>query len=421
MLKASALYIVIIIALVIGILCSSLIVTAYFYRNQYQKKFRYDRLQNNLNSGVNILLATSDTSYLTGSTFSLYNGDDDSIAIKKTFWGMYDIGSAIAFSQKDSLYKTFLIGYNLDSSKWAALYLIDEDRPLSLSGKTSIIGVVYIQKAGFTTAFVDNKAYQGDKRLIIGTKKNSEKSLPALSAARLVQFQQFTQQSHPGDSLLNKDSLAQSFLLPTRYINFTKEVQNISNIKLTGNIILTSDTTITLDSTVIVKDVMIFAKTIKVKSGFHGNCQLFARDSISIDSNCRFAYPSCLGILRFGKPGLAPVQEQIHLGNRCTFAGIMFTYEKTESALKPMIDLGKSVKITGQIYSQGSLRTKDSVQVDGSVFTSQFLYQDSFTLYQNYLINITMNTKALSPYYLTGDLCPVSGKKKKVLQWLEAN
>jgi len=335
---------------------------------------------------------------------------------------MYDMGSSVAFSQKDTLYKTFSIGYNLDSAKWAALYLIDEERPLSLSGKTSIIGDVYIPKAGLTTAYVDNKAYQGDKRLVIGAKKNSGKTLPPLSAGRLAMFKQFIEKNHPGDSSLShKDSLAQSFLLPTRYVNFKKEFQSISNIKFTGNVILMSDTTITLDSTVIAKELMVFAKTIKIKSGFHGNCQLFARDSISIDSNCRFAYPSCLGILRFGQPGLAPVRENILLGNKCSFNGIIFTYEKTESALKPMIDLGRGVRITGQVYSQGSLRTKDSVDVDGSVFSSQFLYQDAFTLFQNYLINITMNSKALSPYYLTGDLCPVAGQKKKVLQWLEAN
>lgn len=421
MLKASALYIVIIIALVIAVLCSSLIVAAYFYRSEYQKKFRYDQLQNNLNSGVNILLVGADTSYNRGATFSLYNNDADSVTLKKIFWGMYDIGTSIAFAQKDTSYKTFSIGYNLDSGKWAALYLIDEDRPLSLSGKTSIIGDVYIPKAGITTAYVDNKAYQGDKRLVIGTRKSSEKTLPPLSQARLDQFQRFMQQSHPGDSSISrKDSVSQSFLLPTKYFNFKKTVQNIGNIQLNGNIILVSDTTITIDSTAHLKDILVFAKSIKIKSGFNGNCQFFAKDSISIDSNCRFAYPSCLGILRFGQAGLAPIQEYIHLGNGCNFAGMIFTYEKNMSALKPLVDLGKRVKITGQLYSQGGLRTKDSVEVDGSVFTSQFLYQDAFTLFQNYLINITMSSKALPPYYLTGDLCPVAGQKKKVLQWLEA-
>jgi hypothetical protein len=421
MLKASAMYIVIVIALVIAILCSSLIVAAYFYRNEYQKKFRYEALQNNINSGVNILLAKSDTSFNNETTFSLFNNGADSVSLKKTFWGLYDIGVSVAFIQRDSIYKSFSIAYNLDSTKWAALYLIDEDRPLSLSGKTSIIGNVYIPKAGVTTAYVDNKSYQGDKRLVIGTKKNSEKTLSALSALRLLQFQQLMQQSHSGDSsLVGKDSLSRSFLLPTRYINFRKKVQSISNITLSGNIILTSDTTITIDSTVLVKDIIVFAKNIKIKSGFHGNCQLFARDSISIDSNCRFSYPSCLGILRFGQPGLAPTQEQLHIGDKSIFNGVVFTYEKTESSLKPTIDLGKGTKITGQVYSQGILRAKDSVEIVGSVFTSQFLYQNAFTLFKNYLINLTINSKALSPYYLTGDLCPVAGQKKKILQWLES-
>jgi len=420
MLKASAMYIVIVIALVIGLLCSSLIVAAFFYRIEYQKKFRYDQLDNNLNSGINILLAGNDTSYSSARTISLFNNGADSVTLKRIFWGMYDIGTSVTFIQKDSLYKTFSIAYNIDSTKWAALYLIDEERPVSLSGKTAIIGDVYIPKAGITTAYVDNKAYQGDKRLVIGKKYNSNKTLPLLSEDRLAQFQQLINANHSGDSLLNHiDSLKQSFLLPAKYFNFKKKVQTLSNMNLSGNIILFSDTTINVDSTASLNNIIVFAKSIHIKSGFHGNAQFFAKDTIKADSNCRFTYPSCFGILRFDKPGIVPAQETIYLGNHTILSGILFNYEKIESSLKPMIDLGKGVKITGQVYSQGIIRTKDSVEVDGSVFTSQFLYQNSFTLFQNYLINVTMNSKALSPYYLTGDLTPVAGKKKKVLQWLE--
>ncbi|MBB3058140.1 hypothetical protein [Mucilaginibacter gotjawali] len=420
MLKASAMYIVIIIALVIGVLCSSLIVAAFFYRMEYQKKFRYDQLDNNLNSGVNILLAGSDTSYLSSRTMSLFNNGTDSVSLKRTFWGMYDIGTSVAFIQKDTLYKTFSIAYSIDSSKWAALYLIDEERPLSLSGKTAIVGDVYVPKAGVTTAYVDNKAYLGDKRLIAGKKNNSDKTLPPLAEGRLAEFEQFINTNHSGDSSFNRiDTLKQSFLLPTKYFNFKNKVQTLSNINLSGNVILFSDTTINIDSTASLNSIIIYAKGIHIKSGFHGSAQFFARDSISVDSNCLFSYPSCLGVLRFDKPGTVPVQEKIHLGNHTIFRGILFTYEKTETSLKPLIDLGRGVKIAGQVYSQGIMRTKDAVEVAGSVFTSQFLYQNSFTLFQNYLINITMNSKALSPYYLTGDLTPVAGKKKKVLQWLE--
>lgn len=412
---------VIIIALVIGLICSSLIVAAYFYKAQYQQKNRYDQLENNLNSGINILLSAEDTSFTKERIISLFNNEADSVTLAKITWGLYDIGMIKAFIQKDTLCKAFSIANVIDSSKWAVLYLVDEDRPFSLSGKTTIRGDAYIPKAGVQQAYIDNRAYQGDKRLIIGTKRVSTKNLPTLNAVRLsLLHQYFTSTIRCDTTLPKKDSLQQSFLLPTHFFNFKKRAQTLDNITLKGNIILLSDTTITIDSTTILNNIVIFAKSIVVKSGFHGSCQLFAADSIHTEPRCVFNYPSALGILRF--QSTAPnKQEIISIGQSSTISGVLFTYEKATNNLKPSITIGKHTKITGQVYSQGMLQLKDTTEVDGSVFTSLFYYKSTFTLYENYLINTTLNSKALSPYYLTSDLLPVSQKKKKVLQWLEAN
>jgi len=420
MLRASALYIVIIIALVIGLLCSSLIVAAYFYKIQYQKKFRYDQLENNLASGINILTAAGDSSYASGKTFSLFNTDADSVSLKTISWGVYDIGVAEAFIQKDTLFKTFSLASTIDSAKWAALYLVDEDRPFSLSGKTTIRGDAYIPKAGVQKAYIDNKAYTGDERLIIGTKHLSEKTLPALDANRLTQLEQYFQPEPGNNNSLKIDSLQQSFLQPTYTVNFKKNAQTIQNMHIGGNIIMVSDTTLVIDSTTQLKNILVFAKSIVVKEGFHGSCQLFASDSISVERNCRFAYPSCLGLLR-SATSIVKSQAKITLGENTVFNGILFSYEKTDGPLKPLITLGKNVTVTGQIYSQGILELKDQTTVDGSVFTSRFLYKSSFTIYENYLINATLDAKAISSYYLTSDLLPVAKKKKRILQWLEAN
>lgn len=421
MLKASALYIVIIIALVIGLICSSLIVAAYYYKIEYQKKFRYDHLENNVQSGINILLAGADTSYTQQKTFSLFGGDADSVSLKKLSWGLYDVGAVKAMIQKDTLYQTFSIANAIDSTQWAAIYLVDEDRPFSLSGKTTIRGDAYIPKAGVQEAYIDNKAYDGDKRLIIGKKHTSAKTLPALNNARLNILKSFFSQNLMGDSTLSKiDSLQQSFLFATRVFNFKKQVQTLSNIRLGGNIILRSDTAIIIDSTAVLHNILIFAKSITVKNGFHGNCQLFATDSIFVEDRCHFDYPSALGVLR-SQSAATNTQEKITLGANDYFGGIIFNYEKAENKLKPSVSIGKHTQICGQIYSQGMLELKDSTEVDGSVFTNLFYYRNAFTLFENYLINTTINAKAISPYYLTGDLLPVAEKKKKVLQWLEAH
>ncbi|MDB5090872.1 MAG: hypothetical protein JWR09_4866 [Mucilaginibacter sp.] len=421
MIKASALYIVIVIALVIGLLCSSLIVAAYLYRIQYERKFRQDQLENNVSSGINILLNSTDTSFTREKTFSLFSNEMDSVSLQKIPWGVYDIGIIKAFVQRDTLFKSFSFANTIDSTKWAALYLIDEDRPFSLSGKTTIRGDAYIPKAGVQAAYIDNKAYEGDKRFIIGKKHNSERTLPALDEKILKQFEAYFTQDIKGDSILSKkDSLKNSFLRPTHVFNFKKATKTIENMNISGNVILFSDTTVIIDSTASLKNILVYARSIIVKGGFHGNCQLFATDSIRIEPNCQFGYPSSLGVLCF-KSLKTNSQLKITVGHNTNFSGTIFTYDNTANPLKPYITIQKDSKIKGQIYSQGILELQDKTELDGSVFTSRFLYKNTVTIFENYLINAKIDSKALSPYYLSSGILPVSGKKKEVLQWLEAN
>jgi len=421
MVKASALYIVIVIALVIGVVCASLIATSFYYKIQYQKKARYDQLNNNLASGINILLGTADTAYSAGKTFSLFNNESDSVYLKKANWGIYTIGVAEAFNQRDTLYKTFTIANRIDSAKWACLYLTNNERPFAVSGKTSIRGDAYIPEAGVQAAYLNNNAYQGDKRLIIGTKHNSEKTLPALDTILLQTATRYFQKPPEGDkTLLNKDSLTASFLQPTRILNFGKDAQVLEGKYYAGNVILYSDTTVTIDSTSTLKNALVFARAIIVKSGFRGNCQLFATDSISVGPNAVFTYPSCLGIVRSATKKIN-TEEKITLGDNSQVFGTIFTYESNKNTLKPLIIVGKKVKVQGQVYSQGIMQLMDQLEIDGSVYTGTFFYRSSFTLYENYVVNTTINSKALSPYYLTSKLLPVAGAKQKVMQWLESN
>ncbi|WP_184550899.1 hypothetical protein [Mucilaginibacter sp. FT3.2] len=419
MLKGSVLYIVIIISMVIAVICSFLILAAYFFREQYLVKSRFDRLQNNLSSGVHILLSTKDTTYLRGKTISLFNSSDDSVRMQTIHWGIYDMGVAEAFRQKDTVFKVWSMASAIDSTKWAAIYLIDEDRPLSLSGKTNVRGDVYLPKAGVKAAYVDNKAYQGDKRMIIGKIADSQRKLPALQEERLKILNSMLGAKRPSVSKSWKaDTLTRSFRDTAYAVNLGTLPYTLEHMKLSGHIILYADTLLTIDSTAKLDNVLVFAKAILVKSGFRGNCQLFATDSISIEKNCHFTYPSCLGLLRFKSP-LVGFPPQISIGTNTQFDGCIFTYEKEASALPATISLDKGTKIKGQIYAQHILSTKDSISVAGSVFTSRFMYQSAFTRYENYLINLNIDEKALSGYYLTSELLPVAAPKKKILQWLE--
>jgi hypothetical protein len=419
--NASALYIVIVIALVIGIVCASLVAGAYFYKIQFQKKARYDRLQDNLGSGINILLAGADTAFSVGRSFGLFGNEADSVYLKKMPWGIYQVGIAEAFAQKDTLYRSFSIANCVDSSKWCCLYLADNDRPFSVSGKTTIRGNAFIPRGGVQTAFIANAAYQGDKRIIVGRRQNSSKSLPPLSQAVLASLNgYFSQQKLTEVALPKADSIRQSFILPTKFFSFGKTPVTLKDQSFEGNIVLLSDTTITIDSTTTLNGVLIFARAVLVGHGFKGRCQLFATDSVQIGNNCRLTYPSAVGIVRFVQ-NPAVSQEKIVIGDRSEFAGTLFTYEAGKNTLKPLILPGKNVAITGQIYSQGIVFLRDSLKLKGSIFTGVFNYKSLGTLYENYIVNASIDSKSLSPYYLSSELIPVTNNKQKVLQWLESN
>ncbi len=432
MLKASALYIVIVIALVIGIICSSLITAAYFYKLQYQKKFRMDRLQLNLGSAINLLLSKEEGSQGEMVT-DLFGDGKDSVSLKQGSWGLYHVGIAKAFQQRDTLYKTFLIASGIDSAKWAALYLIDEDRPLSVSGKTLIRGTTFIPKAGIKEAYVDGKSYQGDKRLVIGKEKNSGKALPEPDAKSMEKLNApeilFP---NPDTAFTLRDSFKRSFLLPAKVIGFRNRAVTLSGIRLSGNIVLLSDTTIVIDSTAKLSQILVFARAIIVKKGFRGTCQLFARDSLTVESGCKFDYPSALTLIRPAKDGRGKEkanntkstkgsQPKLSIGEGSIVRGTLLTWEKEKSQAQTIIDLGKNSKIYGQVYAKGIVRLKDGVEVNGSIFANRFVYQTAYTLYENYLINVRLDERGLSRYYLTPGLLPVAGKNKKILQWLEAN
>jgi hypothetical protein len=422
MVKASALYMVIIIALVIGVLCSSLIVAGYYYRLQYQQVQRYRQLQNNLGSAVNLLLASQDSDYAVRKTFGLFKPGQDSVALQTIPWGIYTIGVAKALIQTDTVYRVFSTAQAIDSSKWAAIYLSDNSRPLALSGKTSVTGDVFISPAGVNQAYVNNQAYTGDKALIKGKVQVSGKTLPDLAAVPLAKLTTFLQQDRGNVSAgFASDSITNSFLRPTLIFNFGHTVTTLSALKLSGNIILFSDTTLAIDSTALLNNVIVVAKSITVHSGFHGSCQLFAQDTIGIQANCHFGYPSCAAVVRLQKGGIVKTAAKVGLYKNAVFTGAVFIYETDKSALKPVVHIGKNVKVIGQVYAPGYTELEDQAEIDGSVFTDGFLYQSAFTRYENYLINATVSSKALSPYYLTSGLFPVAKTKQKVLQWLEAN
>jgi hypothetical protein len=160
MIRSSALFISVMVSLMIVILCGTLIMGGFIYRMQQKQQERKLLLENNVLSGTNILLDAgfpADTSM----SLSLFGDEEqkglDSVKLSRESWGLYDLARVRSWIQTDTLEKVFLMA-PLPEDSLMVLYVSDEDRPVSIAGKSKISGTAYLPKSGIRSAYVNGIA-----------------------------------------------------------------------------------------------------------------------------------------------------------------------------------------------------------------------------------------------------------------------
>jgi hypothetical protein len=467
MLKANALFSVVAISLLIGFFVFTLIIMAYYQRLQVQKDLIIKKLTLNCNSGINILMSIdNDLPYNEPKIIDLYGDETDSVILKKNHWGIFDIAIVKAMSGKHQKIKSVLYGYKRDHISNSAIYLTDQNRPLSLGGATYIKGDCYLPEAGVKRAYIEGQPFSG-KNLINGTTKLSTYSLPEINKdviknlipvfgsseetlrkrfgnehsenntdSRRSKDKTFSMEDGGNSRIMvddegnlyeieisnseeamedSKNALKEvnvSFF-ETPLLVYKKGILLLKEKKYSGNIILCSDQLVIIDSSAKLENVMVFAPSIVVNDYFSGNVQLFATDSVSVGEHCRFLYPSVIGLF---KKDFSVHRPFIKVKTKSSFKGIIFTYQEVYDIQETLVHIEKDVLIEGQIYAQGFLDFQGEMW--GNVTCTKFMLRTPSSTYENYLLNATIDNSRLSPHFLGSSLL-TSKKQKGIITWLE--
>lgn len=409
MIRASALYISLILSLLILLICGATLLLGYTYKMQDRKQERRFVLKNNLSSAEAILL---DPDYPVDSAqqSSLFGNGRDSVFVEKKAWGAYETGLAKSWIGMDTLSSGFLIGAALtDSLK--VLYLADEDRPMSITGKSLIRGTAYIPKSGIKAAYVESSGY-ADKTLIYGASKDSERHLPKPDQDMMKRITDLMA-SVPDREEGLPDSLVNSFFNPARRIHAGKKELLLSGFRAKGNVILSSDSVIVVDADSRLDQVILIAPYVKVADHFRGNLQIFASDSIRIGNEVKLSYPSALMVL---KNDTAKFQARLSVGKDALIEGQLFAYEQERTLLMPIVSVGERTLIKGEIWVQGYAALSKTASVNGSVSAVRLMARVASAIYENYLIDVKLDKTLLSGDYLSSKLLNGNnGKKGRML------
>ena len=410
MLKAGALYFSIIVAFLIAVICASLIMLAAHYRGSYLKEMRMARLSRNMDSGIAYVLAENDNTSDSLKGLDLFGDQTDSVLIEEKKWGIFTLATVKSFVQADTLRRSFMMGLETTNDA-LAVYLSDEDRPLSVSGDTRITGNAEVPKAGMRKSYVESRPYSGDQ-LVYGKISDSKRTLGGLEKKWITEIEEKLDFDPSALPALTADDERCSFFTPAKEFDVSGLAK--MNRNLSGHITLYSDTVVKISADAKLDNAVIYAKAIVVADGFKGNCQLFARDSIIVGNNVVLSYPSVLGLVSQEK---MVDQAKIVLGNDVLFNGIIFSYEPKRSALQTLVALGENTIVKGEVYVTGLLKLAKKVKVEGKVSCNRFIMQTPTTLYENFLVDVTLNRKARNRVYLTSAIFTGVSGSKKILRW----
>jgi hypothetical protein len=417
--RASALLLTVVMALILAILCSAVILLA-FYNRQYEISATVEqRLNRNIISTTNLVL--SDSTFISSiqtDTLDLFGNNTDSVAISKEPWGIFQVACLTAFAGRFSKQQSFLYGGSLPVYMEGCVYLADHKRPLYLVGQTRLTGDAYLSKSALKPSFIDQRGYAYD-HLLTGTVKISKEELPPLNEA-CINYLDDIPAKLAGHCLVDSsfrfspaDSLTRSFY-DTALVIASHDPVFLENNYLQGHLIIQSDSMVTVNAAAHLEQVIIIAPVVKFQEGFTGSLQVIATDSIIVEPHCTFNYPSSLVLLKHKS---FPTQNLIKIGSGSSFHGIIITNCEKEDIVRSFVQLQKDARISGLLYIKGYLSLEGNI-IAGTVLTDYFIYRKGASVYENHMVDVEIDRKKLSPHF-TGSAIFEGSSDKKIIQWLK--
>lgn len=421
-LKAGALQLTTFIIVVIALLLTAFILLVHVHKQfQLQSDFIIETTKQS-NDGMDYVLQNSiplsDT-----TTIRLDSEDYKTLKVYRGFWGVFEKVTSTATIKNKRFQKIALIGSKQPESNRSALYIQENNKPLVLVGNTKIEGLAYLPKQGVKPGYISGQSYYGS-RLIYGPTRVASK-LPKLSSDITKSISQLESTS----STLHQDQFldiqegnvySNSFLNPLQIVYSNTEI-DLKQVELTGYIVVQSKSKITVHPSAKLKDVILVAPKIEIQANTVGSFQALASKEILVGNNVQLSYPSALVVKEKQETqketytnNLNEEEHNITIEQDAMIKGlVLFIGQDRPNNYSPQILLKENATVYGEIYNIQNTELQGTVY--GSVFTNNFIANQSGSVYQNHIYNGTITVNELPQEYI-GLLFEDS--KKGVMKWL---
>jgi len=397
--NASSLNYTILLFILITTIISAILIYNYFLKLRQVTRVQKLETLGNCESGLNYLLAIkSQPCKDKFDSTIVINDNKDSIELKATAWGGYNILSSSVLNNRFPIQKIGICTNYYIGDSTPTLYLKNSGHPLTLCLNSKIQGEVYIPEATIRYELMNGNSFSGSrvKKEFIS---NSNDTLPELSKyfGELNMDNIINSYDIENKRLsicqLQTDSIFRSFKDNTQIIH--PENNRIDWNYVGGNIIIVADSLLVIPNTSTLNDIIVIGKDIIIESGFKGVLQCFAKNSIEVENNVSLKYPSGLYLipekLDENKRNETNNAKSIFLGENVIISGIVFSnYSFNYSGKNELLlNINKNSIVKGIVYWPGSFQLMGEVR--GQVFSDSFYIKNAFGYYNNYVANGTIS------------------------------
>ncbi|UII30393.1 hypothetical protein LVD17_19055 [Fulvivirga ulvae] len=400
--KAGVLSYVLVISIISAMVCASLIMLGYYYRISFIDYTQSDLLFSNAESGINYLLANEEN-IPEGKAIKLDLSESTETVVKKDQWGIFTVGSSHASSGRQRTTKIGYIGSDIEALP--CLYLADHGDPLYLVGDTRISGTAYLPGGNARQGFLNNTSFTG-MELVNGLTHKSAKELPSVRQDLVshIQFMQENFMDHVAEGEM--EGRVNSF--KNAPLVFYSPSSMVINETMKGKILIISEESISLSGLSKLEDVILMAPYVEIKNGFEGTVQIFATDSIKMNSQASLLYPSAL-VLNSSSKGVISIETNTVVEGAVLAVG-------NGSPRERILKMGHNTFIDGSIYVQGNVQF--SGRISGSLICENIVLQTPSAIHKNYLQHARIENIARAFSMYVPDFTALEASKG-IMKWLE--
>ena len=371
---------------------------------RYNLYHQGEQARANVESGFLLYLRDSTLSYRweEDSTVLLFGQREESrVRYSRQRWGMYEVVE-VRNGRQGSVR---LLGKKAESPWQATLYVPENNRAFSLTGRTFVEGDVYLPSNGISYTQLRSEFFKGkalDKKQI----KTSADRFPALDEESLKVINGLLDYTGEREWLENGSVLLRGFRGPVVRVEVG---EYLSGVRVSGPVILYASSMLFVEEDNILENVIIVGDKIEFADGFSGCVQVFARDTILLGNQVCLKAGSGLYVRQEEEKGLIRIGENCEI-NGYVIAGAKVSKEERKQVLYYQPE---SSRVRGLLYVDGIAEVHGFVT--GSLYVRECYYFAPEGYYSGILYNAVLpgNPGIAYPLWMQGPY------ERRGVKWLD--